>query len=179
MSFGGVNRVQPQTPQVQTPQTVARPQQAKTAAPAPRIDAKQFSQVQNQVKLPTTNVNAMTQLPSQDQQTLMKINQDNNMNRFVQDMSDAHKQIRSDVPPRSLLGAGQSIPPAPMRAIAAAMGKLFAGRDFEIEADREYAYMSFKVGGKSFNVSISTPLKKGIKYDPDEEDEEDDIEEEL
>lgn len=180
MSFGGVNRVSPQTPQVQTPQTVAKPSQAQQTQAAPRVaDSKQFNQTQTQVKLPTTSVNALTQLPSQDQQQILKLAQDSQMNRFVQNMSNAHKQIQADVPPRSLLGAGQSIPPAPMRAAAAALGKLFSGRDFEIEVDREYGYMSFKIGGKSFNISIRTPLKKGVKYDPDEEDEEDDIEESL
>lgn len=180
MSFGGVNRVSPQTPQVQTPQTVAKPAPGKPVQAAPRVDGKQFAQMQGQVKLPSTNVNALTQLPSQDQQQILKLAQDNQMNRFVQNMSDAHKQIQSDVPPRSLLGAGQNIPPAPMRAAAAAMGKVFSGRDFEIEADREEAYMSFKIGGKSFNITLSTPLKKGVKYNPEDEyDEEDDIEESL
>lgn len=179
MSFGGVNRVSGQTPQVQTPQAPAKSAPAgKTAAPQ-RLDSKQFGQVQNSVKLPATNVNALTQLPTQDQQQLMKIAQDQNMNKFVQNMQDANKQIKNEVPPRSLLGAGQSIPPAPMRAAAAALGKLFAGRDFEIEVDRENSYMSFKIGGKSFNISILTPLKKGIKYNPEDEDDEDDIEESL
>lgn len=180
MSFGGVNRVSPQTPQVQAPQTTAAPAQAKPVQAAPKADSKQFAQTQNQIKLPTTNVNALTQLPSQDQQQILKLAQDTQMNRFVQNMSNAHKQIQADVPPRSLLGAGQSIPPAPMRAAAAALGKVFSGRDFEIEVDREYGYMSFKIGGKSFNISIRTPLKKGVKYNPDEEeDEDDDIEESL
>ncbi len=179
MSLGGVNRVSPQTPQVQSPQTTGKTAQTQQTQ-APRVaDSKQFNQTQNQVKLPTTNVNALTQLPSQDQQKILKLAQDTQMNRFVQNMSNAHKQIQADVPPRSLLGAGQSIPPAPMRAAAAALGKLFSGRDFEIEVDREYGYMSFKIGGKSFNISIRTPLRKGVKYDPDEENEEDDIEESL
>ena len=181
MSFGGVNRVSPQTPQVQRP-TGGAPRVApgKPVAAPPKVDGKQYTQMQGQVKLPSTNVNALTQLPSQDQQQILKLAQDNQMNRFVQNMSDAHKQIQSDVPPRSLLGAGQSIPPAPMRAAAAALGKVFSGRDFEIEADREEAYMSFKVGGKSFNLTIGTPLKKGVKYNPEEEyDDEDDIEESL
>ena len=121
MSFGGVNRVSPQTPQVQAPQTTAAPAQAKPVQAAPKADSKQFAQTQNQIKLPTTNVNALTQLPSQDQQQILKLAQDTQMNRFVQNMSNAHKQIQADVPPRSLLGAGQSIPPAPMRAAAAAL----------------------------------------------------------
>lgn len=179
MSFGGVNQVSPQPPQIQVPQPVAQPQQARPVQAPPKLDAKQFSQLQNQVKLPTTSVNALTQLPSQDQQQLMKLAQDNAMNRFIQNLSNAQKQIQADVPPRSLLGAGQSIPPAAMRAMAAAMGKVFSGREFEIEVDREYSYMSFKIGGKSFNVSIRTPLKKGVKYHPEEEDEEEDIEESL
>ncbi|MBT9545258.1 MAG: hypothetical protein IV090_07705 [Candidatus Sericytochromatia bacterium] len=179
MSFGGVNQVSPQTPQIQAPQTTAQPQQARQVQAQPKVDAKQFSQTQNQVKLPSTSVNALTQLPSQDQQQLMKLAQDNGMNRFVSNMTNAQKQIQADVPPRSLLGAGQSIPPAAMRAMAAAMGKVFSGREFEIEVDREYGYMSFKIGGKSFNVSVKTPLKKGVKYNPEEEDEEEDIEESL
>ncbi|PIQ25866.1 hypothetical protein COW36_22270 [bacterium (Candidatus Blackallbacteria) CG17_big_fil_post_rev_8_21_14_2_50_48_46] len=179
MSFGGVNQVSPQTPQIQVPQPAAQPQQARPVQAQPKVDAKQFNQMQNQVKLPTTNVNALTQLPSQDQQQLMKLAQDNGMNRFVANMTNAQKQIQADVPPRSLLGAGQSIPPAAMRAMAAAMGKVFSGREFEIEVDREYGYMSFKIGGKSFNVSVKTPLKKGVKYNPEEEDEEEDIEESL
>ncbi|MGV3523356.1 MAG: hypothetical protein ACO1RX_03990 [Candidatus Sericytochromatia bacterium] len=180
MSFGGVNRVSPQTPQVQTPQPAAQPAQAKPVQATPKIDSKQFSQMQTSVKLPATNVNALTQLPSQDQQQILKLAQDNQMNRFVQNMSNAHKQIQADVPPRSLLGAGQSIPPAAMRAAAAALGKVFSGRDFEIDVDREYSYMSFKIGGKSFNISIRTPLKKGLKYNPEDDyDEEEDIEESL
>ena len=180
MSMGGVNRVGAQTPQVQTPQTVAKPAPGKPVATPQRLDGKQFSQLQNNVKLPTTNVNALTQLPSQDQQQILKLTQDQQMNKFVDQMSQAQKEIRNDVPPRSLLGAGQSIPPAPMRAAAAALGKVFSGRDFEIEVDREFAYMSFKVGGKSFNITINTPLKEGIVYDPDDEfDDEDDIEESL
>jgi len=180
MSLGGVNRVSPQTPQVQSPQSTQAPAQAKSTQAAAKLDGKQYGQMQNQVKLPTTSVNALTQLPSQDQQQILKLAQDAQMNRFVNNMSNAHKQIQADVPPRSLLGAGQSIPPAPMRAAAAALGKLFAGRDFEIEVDRESSYMSFKVGGKSFNITLSTPLKKGLKYNPEDElDEEDDIEESL
>lgn len=180
MSFGGVNRVSGQSPQVQTPQTVTKAAPGRPVQTPQKLDGKQFNQLQNSVKLPTTNVNALTQLPSQDQQQILKLAQDAQMNRFVQNMSNAHKQIQSDVPPRSLLGAGQSIPPAPMRAAAAALGKVFSGRDFEIEVDREFGYMSFKIGGKSFNITIKTPLKKGVKYDPDAEyDEEDDIEESL
>lgn len=180
MSFGGVNRVAPQTPQVQAPQQpAAQPPQARPVQAQPKLDSKQFTQMQSSVKLPTTNVNALTQLPTQDQQQILKLTQDAQMNRFVQNMSNAHKQIQADVPPRSLLGAGQSIPPSAMRAAAAAMGKVFSGRDFEIESDRDYSYMSFKIGGKSFNITIKTPLKKGVKYNPDEEDEEEDIEESL
>jgi hypothetical protein len=179
MSLGGVNRVAPQTPQVQAPQQAPAPQTAAPVKQAPQVDAKQFNQIQQQVKLPSTAVNALTQLPTQDQQAIMRLAQDNTMGKFVQNLQNAHKQIQNDVPPRSLLGAGQTIPPAAMRAMAAAMGKVFSGRDFEIDVGRDSAQMSFRVGGKSFNVTIKTPLKKGAKYNPEEEDEEEDIEESL
>lgn len=174
---GGVSSFRPIEPTVV-------PQQAERAAPAqetkqtPQLDSKQFAQVKSQVKLPTTNVNALTQLPAKDQMQLMKLAQDNNLGKFVQTISNARKQIESDVPPRSMLGAGQSIPPAPMRAIAAAMGKVFSGRDFEIEIGRENTQMSFRVAGKSFNTTIKTPLKRGAKS-TSEDDEEEDVEESL
>lgn len=174
MGVGGVNRAAFQGQQVQNTQKTQRKASTKSAQ---QLDGKQFGQIKAQVKLPMTNVNALTQLPSKDQQKLMNMNQDNKLGKLVKNLSTARKQLQTDVLPRSLLGAGQTIPPAPMRAMAATMGKLFAGRDFEIEIGTEQTNMSFRVGGKSFNVTMDSLLKKGLKIQ--EDDDEDDIEESL
>lgn len=185
MSVGGVKGVPQQTAPVSAPAPSA-PAAPKTTVTKPKLDAKQFGILKTQVKLPMTNVNALTQMSSKDQMKLMKLGQDNSqtfVGKLAQNLQNARTSIQTDVLPKSLIGAGQTIPPAAMRAMAACTGHVFTGRMFDIQVGKETTTMSFRISGKSFNITINSPKKKGSKYKSEEEvDEdllEDDVEESL
>mgnify|MGYP001575731848 CR=1 FL=1 len=177
MSVGGVSQPTPmpqaqQTAPAQQKQETQQTQQAKPTREA-------FANVKVQVKLPTTNVNAMTQLKSKDQMMLMKMSQERTIGKLSENLKGAKLQLKTDVLPKSIIGAGQSIPPASMRAMVAVRGNLFSGRAFEVTIGREQSTLSFRIGGKSFNVNVNSKLKKSTKRQEHAEEEDDELEEDL
>lgn len=176
MCVGGIRGPMP-TPQTQQTAPTQQRQDAPQVQQA-KLGKDNFNNVKVQVKLPTTNVNAMTQLKSQDQMVLMRMSQEKTIGKLSENLKGAKLTLKTDVLPKSIIGAGQSIPPAAMRAMVATRGSMFAGRAFDVSVGRETSTLSFRIGGKSFNVSIATKLKKHAKRNEQEQDE-DDLEEDL
>lgn len=179
MNVGGI-RGPVQTPQTQQATPTQQTQQTQQTQNVKQT-RESFASARTETKLPTTNVNALTQLNSQDQKLLMKMSQEKNVGRLSENLKNAKKQLETDVLPRSIIGAGQSVPPASMRAMAGMRGSLFSGRQFEVFVGEETSNLSFRIGGKSFNITIDTKLKKisTKKHDNTEEDLEDELEEDL
>lgn len=168
--IGGISQVPAQPMQVSAPTAPAQKQAVPTEKP--KISKEQFGVTKSTVSLPTTSRMALTQLSSKDQKTLMKMGQGANafVGKTSQNLQQAQLSLQTDVLPRSLLGAGQTIPPAPMRALAAAYGKVFAGRNFELQVGKESATLSFRICSKSFNIAITPKRKRGAKYAENEEE---------
>ena len=135
--IGGISQVPAQPMQVSAP--AAPTQRAAVPKEQPKISKEQFGVTKSTVSLPTTSRSALTQLSSKDQKILMKMGQgsDGFVGKTSQNLQGARLSLQTEVLPRSLLGAGQTIPPAPMRALAAAYGKVFAGRNFDITPKRK------------------------------------------
>lgn len=176
MCVGGIRGPMP-TPQTQQTAPTQQKQEAPQVQQA-KLGKETFNNVKVQVKLPTTNVNAMTQLKSQDQMVLMRMSQEKTIGKLSENLKGAKLTLKADVLPKAIIGAGQSIPPAAMRAMVATRGSMFAGRAFEVAVGKESSTLSFRIGGKSFNVSVATKLKKNAKRN-DQEQEEEDLEEDL
>jgi hypothetical protein len=177
MCVGGIRAPMP-TPQTQQAAPVQQaPQTQQTQQAKPTKEA--FANTKTQQNLPTTNLSAMTQLPSKDQMMLMKMSQEKTVGKLSENLQSAKMQLKTDVLPKSIIGAGQSIPPASMRAMVAARGNLFTGRAFEVAIGKESSTLSFRIGGKSFNVSVASKLKKNAKKQENEEEEDDELEEDL
>jgi len=155
MSIGGIQAPIP-TPQSQGITQVQQRQETQRTE-QPKATKETFANVKSQVSLPVTSKNAMTQLSSADQKLILK----------------------TDVLPKSIIGAGQSVPPASMRAMVAARGNLFTGRNFEIFVGKESSTLSFRIGGKSFNASITTKLKKSASKKQSDDELDDELEEDL
>jgi hypothetical protein len=177
MSVGGIRGATPtpqteQTQQTQQKQETQQTQQTKQTR-------ESFAGVKTQLKLPVTNVNALTQLPSKDQMMLMKMSQEKTIGKLSENLKNAQLSLKTDVLPKSVIGAGQSIPPAAMRALVANRGTLFSGRAFEVFIGKESSSLSFRIGGKSFNVTVVSKLKKSAKRHEAEEQEDEDLEEDL
>lgn len=179
--MSGVSGIRGPVPTPQTQQTQQTQQKQETQqTQQTRATRETFANTKNQMKLPTTNVNAMTQLPSKDQMMLMKMSQEKTVGKLAENLKNAKLTLKEDVLPRSIIGAGQSIPPASMRAMVAIRGSLFNGRAFEVFVGKESSTLSFRVGGKSFNVSIASKLKKSaLKKHEHDHDEDDELEEDL
>jgi hypothetical protein len=177
MCVGGIRAPMP-TPQAAPTQNVQQaPQTQATQQAKPTKEA--FANTKAQQNLPTTNLSAMTQLPSKDQMMLMKMSQEKTIGKLSENLKDAKLQLKTDVLPKSIIGAGQSIPPASMRAMVAARGNLFTGRAFEVAIGKESSTLSFRIGGKSFNVSVASKLKKNAKKQEQAEEDDDELEEDL
>lgn len=176
MCVGGIRGPMP-TPQTQQAAPTQQKQETQQTQQA-KATKETFANTKTQVKLPTTNVNALTQLKSNDQMMLMRMSQEKTIGKLSENLKGAKLALKTDVLPKSIIGAGQSIPPASMRAMVAARGNLFSGRAFEISVGKESSTLSFRIGGKSFNVSVATKLKKNAKRQ-EHEDEEDELEEDL
>lgn len=164
--------VQP-TPTVSQP---SAPQAPQAPVQQPKVNKEAFVQQKKQIKLPPTNLNALTQLPSKDQMMLMRMSQE--QNSFVGKLAQGIGQVRSDnkeMLPKSLIGAGQGVPPAAMRAALAATGRLFAGRAIEVRIGREASEISLKLSGRTFSGNVATPYRKGRRPEEEDEDQLDDI----
>lgn len=174
---GGIRAPMPTT---QT-QQAAPAQQAQQAAAAQqaRPTREAFANTKAQMKLPVTTTNALTQLRSQDQMVLMKMSQEKTVGKLSENLKNAKNALKTDILPKAIIGAGQSIPPATMRAMVAVRGSLFAGRAFEVSIGRESSALSFRIGGKSFNVNMATKLKKSAKRQEENQEEDDELEEDL
>jgi len=179
MNVGGI-RGPVQTPQTQQTAPTQQTQQTQQTQSV-KQNKEAFASAKAETKLPTTNVNALTQLNSQDQKLLMKMSQEKTIGKLSENLKNAKKQLETDVLPRSIIGAGQSVPPASMRAMAGMRGSLFSGRQFEVMIGVETSTLSFRIGGKSFNVTVNTKLKKSAtkKAENQEENLEEDLEEDL
>lgn len=178
MSVGGVGGQVPMQQAAPAQQTQQKQETQQTQQAKPTREA--FANSKTQMKLPTTNVNALTQLPSKDQMMLMKMSQEKTVGRLSENLKGAKLQLKTDVLPKSIIGAGQSVPPASMRAMVAARGTLFSGRAFEVAIGRETSSLSFRIGGKSFNVTIDSKLKKSAKaQEQTDETEDEELEEDL
>lgn len=175
--FGGGAPIQGGPSQVQTSAPAQQAQQAKQAeAPQQpqKVSKEQFVQQKKQIKLAPTNVNALTQLNSKDQMLLMRLgNQNNLLGQLAQNLSGI-KANGEEVLPKALIGAGQTSPPAAMRAAAAMSGRVFAGRMMEVRVGKQATEIFFKIGGKSFTATVATPKKKGTQRS--EMDDDDDLE---
>ncbi|MFN8578981.1 MAG: hypothetical protein U0354_19305 [Candidatus Sericytochromatia bacterium] len=176
MCVGGIRGPMP-TPQTQQAAPTQQKQETQQTQQA-KASKETFNNTKVQVKLPTTNVNAMTQLKSQDQMMLMRMSQEKTIGKLSENLKGAKMTLKTDVLPKAIIGAGQSIPPAAMRAMVATRGSLFAGRAFEVSLGKESSTLSFRIGGKSFNVSVASKLKKNAKRN-EQENEEDELEEDL
>ncbi|MEK7434743.1 MAG: hypothetical protein AABZ74_16535 [Cyanobacteriota bacterium] len=172
-----VNSVRAEVPVQQTQQTQQKQETQQTQQT--RASREAFTNVKAQMKLPTTNVNAMTQLPSKDQMMLMKMSQEKTIGKLSENMKQAKLALKTDVLPKSIIGAGQAVPPAAMRAMVATRGSLFNGRAFDIFIGKETSTLSFRIGGKSFNVNIASKIKKSATKKQEHEEEEDELEEDL
>ena len=168
---GGLSAVPSQPMQVSAP--TAPTQKAAVPTEKPKVSKEQFGQTKTGISLPTTNRSALTQLSSKDQKVLMQLGQGGNafVGKTSQNLQGARLSLQTEVLPKSLLGAGQLLPPSPMRALAAAYGKVFAGRAFELQVGKESANLSFRICGKSFNATITPKRKKGAKYAENQEEE--------
>lgn len=151
----------------------------ETKAEKAKATKETFGNTKAQVKLPVTSKNAMTQMKSKDQMALMRMSQEKNIGKLSENLKNAKGALKQKVLPRSIIGAGQSIPPASMRAMVAVRGSMYAGRAFEIDIGQEMSSLSFRIGGKSFNVSMPTRLKPFTKKQGEEDDEDEDLEEDL
>ncbi|MBC7544066.1 MAG: hypothetical protein H7338_15180 [Candidatus Sericytochromatia bacterium] len=163
-------------PQVQGNAPAAPQQQTQKAAEKAqpeRVTKEQFLQHKKEVKLAPTNVNALTQLNSKDQMLLMRMGQQQGfVGKLAQNLSGM-KAYGEDSLPKSMIGAGQSSPPAAMRAAAAATGRVFAGRMMEVRVGKQTTEIFFKLGGKSFTATVATPKKKGSLSHDNDDDEQD------
>lgn len=177
MCVSGIRGAMP-TPQAQPTQQTQQKQETQQVQ-QPRQTRETFASVKTQMKLPVTNVNALTQLPSKDQMMLMKMSQEKTVGKLSENLKNAQLSLKTDVLPKSVIGAGQSIPPAAMRALVATRGSIFSGRAFEVSVGKESSSLSFRIGGKSFNVSVASKLKKSAKRQEQEEQEDDELEEDL
>lgn len=176
MCVGSVRGAMP-TSQTQQVAPIQQKQEAQQLQQS-KATKETFNSNKVQIKLPTTNVNAMTQLKSQDQMMLMRMSQEKTVGKLSENLKGAKLALKDQALPKSIIGAGQSIPPASMRAMVAARGNLFSGRAFDILIGKETSTLSFRIGGKSFNVSVATKLKKSAKHQ-EHQNEEDDLEEDL
>jgi len=177
MSIGGIQAPIP-TPQSQGITQVQQRQETQRTE-QPKATKETFANVKSQVSLPVTSKNAMTQLSSADQKLLMKMSQEQTVGRLSENLKQAKLILKTDVLPKSIIGAGQSVPPASMRAMVAARGNLFTGRNFEIFVGKESSTLSFRIGGKSFNASITTKLKKSASKKQSDDELDDELEEDL
>lgn len=175
MCVGGIRGPMP-TPQTQQTAPTQQKQETQQTQQA-KASKETFNNTKVQVKLPTTNVNALTQLKSNDQMMLMRMSQEKTIGKLSENLKGAKLTLKTDVLPKAIIGAGQSIPPAAMRAMVATRGSLFAGRAFEVSIGKETSTLSFRIGGKSFNISVESKLKKHSKRHEEEED--DELEEDL
>jgi hypothetical protein len=174
--FGGGAPIQQGPSQVQGGGPVApqqQTQQAKEAKQPEKVSKEQFIQHKKEIKLAPTNVNALTQLNSKDQMLLMRMGQQQGfVGKLAQNISGL-KAYGEESNPKSLIGAGQSSPPAAMRAAAAATGRVFAGRMMEVRVGKQTTEIFFKLGGKSFTATVATPKKKGAMRDDRDDDDQD------
>lgn len=169
----GPSSIQP-TPTVTQP---SAPQGPQAPQAQPKVSKEAFVQQKKQIKLPPTNLNALTQLPSKDQMLLMRMSQE--QNSFVGKLAQGIGGVKAnnqEMNPKSLIGAGQTVPPAAMRAVIASMGRMFAGRTIEVRVGRESSDISLKLSGRTFAGSVATPYRKGRRPDEEEADDQlDDI----
>jgi len=174
---GGIRAPMPTTQTQQAAPTQQAQQASQTQQARPTKEA--FSSTKAQMKLPVTTTNAMTQMRSQDQMVLMKMSQEKTIGKLSENLKNAKMALKTDILPKSIIGAGQSIPPATMRAMVAVRGSVFSGRAFEVTIGKESSALSFRIGGKSFNVTMKTKLKKNARKHEEIDDEEDELEEDL